>query len=245
VYLKAAVSRPSHLEPQLSLSKRNEAPVSRVLFDEGPATDIRSVVALKDSFLAICGELCDILSANQDMRTDGSRDRSESAGGRCTVGIMLCGLKVQNTLIGGPSAGLVEKGDVLLRIDGESVTEDDVVAKLKGCDIPGSQILITVDRRGSVSPRSSRSSIGLDEGCVTNEVDVLVTRMATSDIADRRRMFDFFAILEVCFDFAPFNCVLGFSHFLLDFLSEVFTRAFLFVSRMELLNHTRHAHARR
>ncbi len=187
-----------NLEKQLALEERNEVPVSRVLFDGGQDTDIRSIVALKDSFLAICGELCDILSSNQDMRTNGSRPRSESAGVLCTVGIILCGLKVQSTLIGGPSSGLVEKGDVILRIDGESVTEDDVAAKLMGCDIPGSQILLTVYRRGSMSPHSSESLRDFEECEVVKEVDVLVTRMATSEIADRRRMFDLFATLEVC-----------------------------------------------
>jgi hypothetical protein len=201
LFAASEVCLPDDLELQVA-TKRDEAPVSRVLFDPGPAKDIRSIVALKDSFLAICGELCDILSANQYMRTDGVRSKSESSGERCTVGIMLCGTKVQNTLIGGPSAGLLEKGDILLRIDGEPVTEDDVVAKLKGCDIPGSQILITVGRRGSTSPNSKIPS-DADEGGVVNEIDILVTRMATSDIADRRRMFDLFTILEVCNNFLP------------------------------------------
>ena len=208
LYMAPAVCAPGSLEQELALAEQSEEPVSRLFIDAGPPTDIRSIVALKDSFLAICGELCDILSANQDMRTNGSRPRSENAGGQCTVGIMLCGLKVQNTLMGGPSAGLIEKGDVLLRVDGESVTENDVVAKLRGSDIPGSQILITVDRRGSTSPRSSTKSPIIGCETIKEEVDVLVTRMATSEIADRRRMFDLFTTLEVCIDSGPLSYAL-------------------------------------
>ena len=109
---------------------------------------------------------------------------------------MLHGVKVENTLIGGPSFGLLEKGDIIVRIDGEYVTENDVFEKLRGCDLPGSQVVITVERFGSSSPLSIKS-LKIFDGSDTQEIDVKVTRMATAEIADRRRMFDLFTILEV------------------------------------------------
>jgi hypothetical protein len=177
--------------------KQQDSASSKTLFISSPAKDIKTIHALKDSCMSLCGELCEILSANKYMLTESSRVCSaENFTSRCTVGIMLHGIKIENTLIGGPSFGLLEKGDVIVRIDGEDVTEADVFEKLRGCDIPGSQVVITVERFGSNSPLSARSLRDFD-GLDTREVDVVVTRMATAEIADRRRMFDLFTVLEV------------------------------------------------
>ncbi len=177
--------------------KQQESPLSKTLFISSPAKEIKAIHVLKDNCLTLCGELCEILAANRYMLTESSRVCSaENFTSRCTVGIMLHGVKVENTLIGGPSFGLLEKGDIIVRIDGEYVSEADVFEKLKGCDIPGSQVLITVERLGSNSPLSVKSLRDFD-GLDTREVDVKVTRMATAEIADRRRMFDLFTVLEV------------------------------------------------
>jgi hypothetical protein len=176
---------------------QQDTPLSKTLFISSPAKDIKTIHALKDNCLALCGELCEILAANRHMLTESSRVCSaENFTSRCTVGIMLHGVKVENTLIGGPSFGLLEKGDIIVRIDGDYVSEADVFEKLKGCDIPGSQVLITVERLGSSSPLSVKSLRDFD-GLDTREVEVMVTRMATAEIADRRRMFDLFTVLEV------------------------------------------------
>jgi hypothetical protein len=155
--------------------------------------------AQKDACLSVCGEICEILTSNRHMLTEVSQvcSPSENFTSRCTVGIMLHGVRIENTLIGGPSFGLLEKGDIITRIDGEYVTEVEVFEKLRGCDIPGSQVVISVERYPNISPYSSRNSRDMDRDVEAQEIDVQVTRMATAEIADRRRMFDLFTLLEV------------------------------------------------
>ena len=182
---------------------RSHHSVSRVLLNTSPTKepnflrDVGDIKVQKDSCLFLCGELREILSVNQFMLTESSHVcSSETFTSRCTVGIMLHGTKVENTLIGGPSYGLLEKGDIIVRIDGQDVTESNVYAKLKGCDLPGTEVLITVERSGTMSPLSVKSLSDFDH-LDAKIVVVPVLRMATSEIADRRRMFDLFTTLEV------------------------------------------------
>jgi hypothetical protein len=120
---------------------------------------------------------------------------------------MLHGIKVENTLIGGPAFGNLMKGDILVKVDGHPVSEDNILSELRGNDIPGSKVVLTVRRIKSdtVSPRvtipkepspfvSPDISFDSDD---SEEVDISIIRMATAEIADRRKMFDHFTFLQV------------------------------------------------
>jgi C-terminal processing protease CtpA/Prc len=92
---------------------------------------------------------------------------------------------------------LIFKGDDIVRIYGKDVTSDSVLEALRGCDIPGSKVTITIYRRNSVSEEPAvvipNSRLELHDGIM----DVEVTRMATADIAEHRRIFELFTIFKV------------------------------------------------
>jgi hypothetical protein len=178
-----------------------------------------------------CSELCnqirDVLNSNRSFSAGSSsipRSLSRKMKNKCTVslscfrcasrckihlfisfsiqvGIMLHGTKIEGTLIGGPSFGLIFKGDQIVRIDGKDVTSETVLGALRGCDIPGSTVTITIQRQSPVSEepglviQNNRLKLHADDG----NVDVEVTRMATADIADHQRIFELFTIFKVCF----------------------------------------------
>ncbi len=112
---------------------------------------------------------------------------------------MLHGTNIEGTLIGGPSFGLIFKGDQIVRIDGKEVTSDSVLEALRGCDIPGSKVTITIQRQNP-SPEDpglaiQNNRLKMHDGYV----DVEVTRMATADIADHQRIFELFTVFKVRF----------------------------------------------
>ncbi len=121
---------------------------------------------------------------------------------------MLHGTKIENTLIGGPAFGLLAKGDILVKIDGQPVSEENILTALKGNDIPGSKVVLTVHRvkgevpntkpiiRRQTNYDSPSPDISADDEDM-EEIDISITRIATAEIADRRRMFDLFTFLEV------------------------------------------------
>lgn len=119
---------------------------------------------------------------------------------------MLHGTKIENTLIGGPAFGLLKKGDMLIKIDGQPVSEENILTALRGSDIPGSKVTLTVNRikgevinsrrYGNYMSASPSPDISADEEDL-EEIDINITRIATAEIADRRRMFDLFTFLEV------------------------------------------------
>jgi hypothetical protein len=120
---------------------------------------------------------------------------------------MLHGNKVENTLIGGPAFGKIMKGDILVKVDGNPVSEDNILSELRGNDTPGSKVVMTVRRIkiDTVSPRlpspKERSPFASPDfsfdGDDSEEIDISITRMATAEIADRRKMFDHFTYLQV------------------------------------------------
>jgi len=98
-----------------------------------------------------------------------------------TVGIMLTGCKIDNLLIGGPAcnSAQLDKGDVILTIDGISVLDDNIHDLLVGEDLPGSTVRIGVQK------------------VRTNQIhEVSMVRVASSEIADRRRLFELFTALK-------------------------------------------------
>ena len=121
------------------------------------------------------------------------------------VGVMLHGTKVENTLFGGPAFGHLIKGDILVKIDGVPVSEETILADLRGSDIPGSTVVLTVLRSkqctDSLQNQERHSPIdapnfSADEDDM-DEIDIRITRIATAEIADRRKMFDHFTSLQV------------------------------------------------
>ena len=68
----------------------------------------------------------------------------------------------------------------MLKVDDEDVTIDDFQERLVGSDVPGTFVKLTV-----WSP-----DVGVEK-------EVMLTRMATSAIADNVRMFEIFAALKV------------------------------------------------
>jgi C-terminal processing protease CtpA/Prc len=111
---------------------------------------------------------------------------------------MLHGTRIEETLIGGPSFGVLFKGDDILKIDGKPVSSDDIVDALRGPDIPGTKVLLTIQRHISSMDlsRDPDDDELLISGTVT-EMTVELTRMATAEIADRRRLFDLFTVCKV------------------------------------------------
>jgi len=67
---------------------------------------------------------------------------------------------------------------MILKIDGTAVTRDNVSSLLVGSDIPGSTVTLTVKKGFS------------------NVIDVVLARMATEVIADRRRLFELFTDIK-------------------------------------------------
>jgi PDZ domain-containing secreted protein len=112
---------------------------------------------------------------------------------------MLHGTKIEGTLIGGPSFGLIFKGDDIVRIDGEDVTSESVLEALRGSDIPGSKVTITVQRQTAVSEEPGVVIPSSRPEMHNGNIDVEVTRMATADIAEHRRIFELFTVFKVHF----------------------------------------------
>ena len=132
------------------------------------------------------------------------------------VGLMLNGMAIDNMVVGGPAynSGQLQQNDVIVQIDGMPVSNENIHDSLLGSDIPGSTVTITVRRgyrdlnRVSEKPdplwfakatpfkeTATRDNSNIQGG--TTHV-VVLTRMATEVIADRRRMFELLTIMKVC-----------------------------------------------
>jgi hypothetical protein len=117
--------------------------------------------------------------------------------------MMLSGMVIDNMVMGGPAfnSAMLDRGDVIVQIDHQDVSMDGLSTALLGSDIPGSSVVITVKK---CSPELNGRT-----------VDVVLTRMATSFIADRCRMFELYAHMKVFF---PRPCFKG--GFLIDRLFQ-------------------------
>ena len=96
-------------------------------------------------------------------------------------------------------------------MDGFSITRENIQEFLIGSDVPGSKVNITLSRSNGQVSSCRRSeffllsskyieSISLDGVWQDRVIDVELTRMASEDIADRRRAFELFASLKVRLD---------------------------------------------
>ena len=108
-----------------------------------------------------------------------------------TVGIMFeevrinyeCSVVVvDGVMFGGPAyrSKQISKGDIILAVDGMQLyTSDAILAALKGSEIPGTSVTLTIKNPG------------------TNVVqDVIVQRQLTAEVADKRKMFDLFTSIS-------------------------------------------------
>jgi hypothetical protein len=107
-----------------------------------------------------------------------------------TVGIMFeevrinyeCSVVVDGVMFGGPAyrSKQISKGDIILAVDGMQLyTSDAILAALKGSEIPGTSVTLTIKNQG------------------TNVVqDVIVQRQLTAEVADKRKMFDLFTSIS-------------------------------------------------
>ncbi|MFT4744553.1 MAG: PDZ domain-containing protein [Nonlabens sp.] len=64
------------------------------------------------------------------------------------------GARVEGLLEGGPSAGVLERGDVVVEVDGQAVTTSDEFARLVGALAPGAVLMLTVDGPEGLQQRS-------------------------------------------------------------------------------------------
>jgi S1-C subfamily serine protease len=62
------------------------------------------------------------------------------------IGIMLCGMTIEQMVWGGPAhnSGQLEPGDQILKVDGKDVTEDTFPSVVMAVDTPGSIVTLTV-----------------------------------------------------------------------------------------------------
>ena len=60
----------------------------------------------------------------------------------CTVGLMLNGCTIDDTMPGSPSflSGQIKGGDVVETVDGKGVTPETLVEAIRGSDLPGSKM---------------------------------------------------------------------------------------------------------
>lgn len=98
-----------------------------------------------------------------------------------TVGLMFVGLTIEDMVVGGPAFNSqeLERGDTLLAVDGQVVSEATIAEAILGSDVPGTAVRLTVAR-----------------GAHGKRRDVILTRMSTRSIADNVRMFELFTSLK-------------------------------------------------
>ena len=75
-------------------------------------------------------------------------------------------------MVGGPAynSRQLHRGDVIVKVNGNAITQANIHDIMVGDDMPGAPVV----------------------------VNVRMTRMATEEIYDRRRMFELFTSLKVC-----------------------------------------------
>jgi hypothetical protein len=133
----------------------------------------RELIALSQSCIAK-----DHLAEHQTLTTS---DRNST-----TLGLMLkyegnseSKVTIDFVLIGTPAwnSKKIHKGDVLVAVDGNEEKGEAMIAKLLGAH--GTSVILTIKKEGGDEP-----------------VDVELQRMATSLVADKRKMFDLFTAIE-------------------------------------------------
>jgi len=130
----------------------------------------------------MCSRVQDTLKAELKTAESNKVTSARSSGGcKTTVGLMLDNLTIDSMVVGSPahSSKQLLPGDVITKIDGKSVSLADLDVALQGCDVPGSELVLTIQRDG-----------------VKGERDVVLVRMERDRLADNVRMFELFTILK-------------------------------------------------
>ena len=116
---------------------------------------------------------------------------------------MLQGNRVESTLIGGPAFKIINKDDVIVKVDGNPVSEDNILSALRGDDMPESELVLTIRRAkkaasdGQVIQDEQPPLTSPDASVETEEIDIKLNRMATAEIADKRELFEHFTYMQV------------------------------------------------
>ena len=84
----------------------------------------------------------------------------------------------------------LDKGDVVVEIDGKPVTNENLSQLLVGSDIAGTAVTIGVRKGGKTGTKKS----------------VTLLRMPSEAIADRRRLFELFTASELSPSFCARSC---------------------------------------
>jgi len=92
----------------------------------------------------LCGTLKACLAALSAPSGLSTSDNSVGKAGAsvCTVGLMLNGCTIDDTMPGSPSflCGQIKGGDVVETVDGKTVSLDTLVEAIRGADMPGSKM---------------------------------------------------------------------------------------------------------
>jgi hypothetical protein len=77
--------------------------------------------------------------------------RSSLCGFVSQVGLVLHGAVIESTIVGGPAYTSMQlgRGDVVLQIDGQEATDQNISSLLVGNDRPGSRLVLSVAKGGS------------------------------------------------------------------------------------------------
>ncbi|EKX49129.1 hypothetical protein GUITHDRAFT_162252 [Guillardia theta CCMP2712] len=72
---------------------------------------------------------------------------------QCTCGIILSGCSIGCIMDGSPAmeCGAVSVGDVIVKVDGQEVSSQNIEEAMKGCDLPGSLVWLTVRKRDGLT----------------------------------------------------------------------------------------------
>ena len=137
--------------------------------------------ASTDKCVEICARMKGRIKA-EDLFTVPAASNSSGFRTKSTVGMMLNGCVIDSLVVGGPgyNCGQLDRGDVILKVDGDTVTKDDILDALIGADVPGSEMSLTVQKGGKAG----------------NVRVVRLQRIATERIADRRRLFELFTLMK-------------------------------------------------
>ena len=130
-----------------------------------------------DASIEACDDLLKALQT--DLLSVPTATFSSKFSSRATVGVMFHGNIIESMVVGGPAFNCQEldRGDELLRVDGQPVTEQSRHRLLVGSDLPGSQVTLTVRKVSGVIK------------------DVVLSRMKSEQIADKRRIFELFTTI--------------------------------------------------
>ena len=130
-----------------------------------------------DASIGACDDLLQELQS--DLLSVPTATFSSKFSSRATVGVMFHGNVIESMVVGGPAFNCqqLDRGDELLQVDGQPVTEANRHRLLIGKDLPGSQVTLTV-RKASGATK-----------------DVIISRMKSEQIADKRRIFELFTTI--------------------------------------------------